>query len=184
MDGKMNFLLSFIPLIAILLYIPAVCISDWRTRTFPAQWFIPLIAGCIPTTIAYLLESPERNYLLMELSLGLCLILFIMAYLKAIGGADFIFASIIIISMQFNPLKFPRVFFALDFFWTLVLVQILVVAGVLIYNMMNRMVPENTSFSRLMWSMANTWPGKFPHAPNMLIISVAFLSTLIMEMVI
>ena len=163
-----------ITLIMILLYIPCVCYSDWKTRTFNFIYFLPLIIWGMFTTILYLLVSPARNFWLMGLTTILCGIMLAAAIGGAIGGADFWFASFIMVFLQFNPLVTPRSFFALDFFWTLLLVTICLPIIIYGYNLLEYHPPK-------------TFIGKLTHFPDglpfMLPISFAFLATLIMEMI-
>ena len=165
---------QIITLILILLYIPCVCYSDWKTRTFNFLYFLPLAIWGMFTTILYLVESPTRNFWLMGLTLIMCCILLATAIIGAIGGADFWFASFIMVFLQFNPLVVPRQFFALDFFWMLLLVTVCLPPIIYVYNLLEYHPPE-------------TFIGKLTHFPDgvpfMLPISFAFLVTLILEMI-
>jgi len=105
-----------IPFFAILIYLPFVCISDWRTRSFDFLYFIPLICVCAPFTYWYFIGSPERNYMLIGVTLLLCLVWLALAFKGIIGGGDFVFASIIMIFIQDYPFVVPRTWFPLDFF--------------------------------------------------------------------
>ena len=184
MGSEMNWY-EYIPAVSFLIALIPFCISDWQTRTIPPRWFAPLLVLNIPALILYLQESPERNYYLLALTLGLCAILFAMSLIGSIGGADFIMASLLMIFVQYNPFKFPRVFFALDFFWTFMLMQVALVAGIFFYNVIHQNTPqEKTGFFKTMWHMGNTCPGYFTHAPNMIVIASAFVATLILEVLI
>ena len=171
-------ILQYLPILTTLLilcYIPFVCISDLRTRTFDFNYFWPLIIIGGANLAMYLLESPTRNYWLLALSLILCAILLTASMIGGIGGADFFFASFIMLFVQYNPFKFPRVFFALDFFWTLMLVSICLPIIIYAYNCVEYNPPT-------------TFIGKLTHCPRgvpfMLVISFAFVATLVMEMII
>ena len=173
---------SYLTVALILCYLPFVCISDIRTRTFNPLYFSPLAVVGLFSTAVYLLDNlAERNIYLLALTGALCLVILVLAIVGVIGGADFIFASMIMIFMQYNPFLFPRVFFALDFFWTFMLIQVALAAGVLAYNFIRNNPGNKEGFAKAMWHMANTWPGKFSHAPNLVVISIAFVATLLME---
>lgn len=160
--------------VMILCYIPLVCWSDIKTRTVPFWWFVPLVVAGGITEAMYLMESPDRNLYLLGLTWVLCCILFLAACRGAIGGADFWFASFIMLFVQFNPFKFPRIFFALDFFWTLLLVTLFIPILIYAYNLFEYDPPK-------------TFIGKLTHYPRgvpfMLPISFAFVATLAMELV-
>jgi len=166
--------IEYVPTLLILLYIPFVCISDWRTRTFNFLYLIPLMVINVPLVYLYLAESPLRNYYLMGMTLVLCLILLGVALYGAIGGADFWFASLIMITVPFNPFLSIRRYFPLDFFYTLLLTAVYLPIVIYIYHIKNRdKLP--------IWKMLTAFPGKFPY---MLPISFAFIATLIMEVMI
>jgi hypothetical protein len=164
---------QIITVILILLYIPCVCYSDWKTRTFEFLYFLPLAIWGMFTTVLYLLDSPARNFWLMGLTLVMCGILFAAAIIGAIGGADFWFASFIMVFLQFNPFVVPRQFFALDFFMILIAVTGCLPLVIYAYNHLEYHPPK-------------TFIGKFTCFPDgvpfMLPISFAFLTTLILEM--
>jgi hypothetical protein len=180
--AEMITIFSYLTLALILCYIPFVCVSDIRTRTFNPLYLSPLAVVGLFSTAIYLLDNlAERNIYLLGLTGVLCIVVLALAIAGVIGGADFIFASMIMIFMQYNPLVFPRVFFALDFFWTFMLFQVALAAGILAYNFVKNNPGNKEGFTKAMWHMANTWPGKFSHAPNLVVISAAFITTLIME---
>ena len=164
---------QFITVILITLYIPWVCYSDWKTRTFNFAYFTPLIIWGIFTTYTYLIESPPRNFYLMGITICLCAILLIESLVfKAFGGADFFFASFIMIFVQYNPFVIPRSFFALDFFWTLMVITVTLPLVSYAYNLLEYHRPK---------TLLGMF--KFPDGmPFMIPISVAFLTTIILEM--
>jgi len=170
-----EFNLPIFTTLIILGYIPFVCYSDIKTRTFEFNLWLPLILTGIANLIVYLAESPGRNFYLLGLSLVLCVVLLAFSYVGGIGGADFFFASFIMLFVQYNPFKFPRVFFALDFFWTLLLVTIALPIIIYAYNLFEYDPPK-------------TIVGKLTHFPRgvpfMLVISFAFVATLIMELIV
>jgi hypothetical protein len=172
---KMNFgvdTLQAIVIIMILCYIPLVCYSDIKTRTVKFVWYLPLIVIGTACLNAYLSDAPERNIYLLGLTVVLCLILLAASGLGAFGGSDFFFASFIMLFVQYNPFKSPRIFFALDFFWTLFIVMMFIPIILYAYNLFNPKSP--TSFKgRLTY---------YPRGvPFMIPISFAFIATLIME---
>ena len=164
--------LQYAVVVAIIAYIPYICYSDIKTRTVDLRVWIPLVVIGGMATIIYLIESPPRNYYLLGITIILCGILFAGTLIKALGGADFIFASIIMLSMQYNPFVFPRAFFALDFFWTLLLVTICLPPIIYAYNLFEY-DPSKTFIAKLT---------HFPRGiPFMLVISFAFIATILME---
>jgi hypothetical protein len=170
-----NFLQA-ITVILILLYIPCVCYSDWKTspRTFNFLYFLPLAVWGGFTTILYLSDSPVRNLWLMMLTLIMCCIILVPALLGGIGGGDFWFATFIMVFLQFNPFVTPRLFFPLDFFLVLIATMGCLPLVVYAYNLLEYQPPK-------------TLYGKFFQFPDgipfMIPISFAFLVALIMEMI-
>jgi len=164
---------QIITVILVLLYIPCVCYSDWKTRTFNFIYFLPLAVWGIFTTILYLEESPARNFWLMGLTVVMCCIVLAVAIIRGIGGADFWFASFIMVFLQFNPFVTPRLFFPLDFF--LVLLAVMGCLPLVIY-----------AYNCLEYNPPKTFVGKLTYFPDgvpfVLPISFAFLTTLILEM--
>ena len=176
-------ILEYIPVIAILCYIPFVCISDWKTRHVNFLYFTPLIVACAPSFYNYVIESPARNYWLFGLTVILCCILLALAVVGAIGGADFWFASFIMLFVQYNPFVFPRVFFALDFFWTLLLITICLPIPIYFYNKAHRNDMFDDVTQKEGYGVIAMFT-KVPHGvPFMIPISFAFVATLVMEMV-
>ena len=172
-------LIEYIPVLLILLYIPFVCWSDYKTRTFESLYFLPLLGIGALTTYNYLMQSPPRNYYLMGLTVVLCLILLAISLLGGIGGADWLFVLFIMIFVQYNPFIFPRVFFALDFFWTLLLTAVYLPVLAFIYNYSNGNHKDyNISPPYSTVQMFTRFPGGFPY---MFLISFAFVATLILE---
>jgi hypothetical protein len=157
----------------ILCYIPLVCYFDVKVRMFKLVWFLPLIITGVITLAMYVLESPDRNFYLLGLSIILCGVLFAISWIGGIGGADFFFASFIILFVQYNPLHFPRIFFALDFFWTLLLVTITLPIIIYFHNVLEYNPPKT------LIGMFTYYPRGIPF---MLPISFAFIATLLMEM--
>ena len=167
-------LIQYIPAILILLYIPFVCISDWRTRTFNPFYYIPAVLVNIPLLYLYLVESPLRNYYLMGLTIMLCLLVFAIALTGIIGGGDFWFISLIMLTVPYNPFLEVRRFFPLDFLYTTLLVGIYVPLIVYLYHFYKK--------DRLpIWKMLTVLSKEFPY---MIPISFAFILTLAMEMVV
>lgn len=121
----------------------------------------------------YLSESPARNYYLLLLSCALVVIAFLLSFFGAIGGADFWFISAIMIFVQYNPFKFPRVFFPLDFFWTLLLTACYVPVLVFFYN-------KWKGNDLPVIKMFTTFPNGIPF---MIPISFAFIVTLLIEII-
>jgi hypothetical protein len=158
----------------ILCYIPLVCYFDVKIRAFKLVWFTPLIVIGLFTLVMYVLESPERNFYLLGLSLILCGIILAISLIGGIGGADFFFATFIILFVQYNPFHIPRVFFALDFFWTLLLVTIALPIIIYFHNVLEYDPPKSVI------GMLTYYPRGIPF---MLPISFAFVVTLLMEMV-
>jgi hypothetical protein len=162
-----------ITLILILLYIPCVCYSDWKTRTFEFIYFLPLAIWGGFSTILYLLDAPSRNLLLMGITVVLCLVVLAAALLGGIGGADFWFISFIMVFLPFNPLVTPRQFFPLDFF--LILIAVMGCLPLVVY-----------AYNALEYHPPTTIWGRFFHFPDgmpfMIPISAAFLITITVEM--
>lgn len=159
--------LDSVPFFAVLLYIPFVCISDWRTRRFNPLWFIPLICVCVPFLYEYLSTSPTRNFVLMGVTIFLCLIWLGLALIRAIGGGDFLFASLLMIFIQDYPFVVPRTWFPLDFF----LITWLCACALPIVAYANNF--EHRKEYSLKWMLTH-YPGGFPY---MIVISIAFLIT-------
>ena len=169
----MGSVFDMIPALAILLYIPFVCYSDIKTRTVPLWWWMPLVVvSCIPL-MSYLSASTERNWHFFWISLMLCCVFLCMALLNAIGGADFIFASIISIFVQTNPFHYPRVFFVIDFMIILCIVAVFSPICVWIYNTI-----KGNRYGVV--DMFRKIEGGFPW---MIGISAAFIIALIVEMI-
>lgn len=167
----MTSLYEYIPLVVILAYIPYVCYMDWKYREVPLRTWIPIVAINFIMLYQYLIESPARNYYLLALSCGLCIILLVLSAFKAIAGADVIFGSIILITFQYSPLVFPREFFPLDFFWNLCLTTVYLPVLIYFYNLRK----GNK------YSIVNMFT-KFPRGiPFMIPISFAFIATIIIE---
>ena len=164
---------EYISALLILLYIPFICISDWKTRTFNFLYFIPLIIVNIPLLYIYLSGSPMRNYLLMGLTLILCLVVFVMAVAGVIGGGDFWFITIILLTVPYNPFITIRKYFPLDFFYTLMIVACYIPIIIYLYHVRRKdKLPLK--------EMLTSFPGHFPY---MIPISFAFVATLAIEMV-
>lgn len=166
-------MIEYLPVASILLYIPFVCWSDWKTRTFPFPVMLLLLVNVIPL-LHYLGESPERNYYLLALSLGLCVIALLLAVINAIGGADFLFISAILIFVQYNPFRFPRVFFPLDFFYTMLVTAAYLPVVVFLYN---KWKGNEYPVVQMLTKFPDGFPFMFP-------ISFAFVVTLVLEIVI
>lgn len=164
--------IEYIPAILILLYIPFICISDWRTRTFDPFLFLPAVLIDIPLLYLYLAESPMRNYYLFGLTIVLCIAVLIVALYSVIGGADFLFISLIMLTVPYNPFLEVRRFFPLDFLYTLLIVGIYIPLIIYLYHFIKK--------DRLpIWKMLTVLPKEFPY---MISISFAFVLTLAMEM--
>ena len=170
----MHSLIYYIPVLSILLYIPFVCYSDYRSRSVPFLWYLPLILLNSLPLYLYFIESPPRNYWLFGLTIALCLILFWLAVLKAIGGGDFWFATFIMIFVPYNPFLPARTFFPLDFFWMLCLTAVYLPVITYIYNVWKR---NRYTF----FGMLTRFPDGFPY---IIPISFAFIATLFVEMII
>lgn len=165
-------LLQYLPSLMALCYIPYVCYSDIKYRKVNPLYFTPFLLIGIPCMYNYLLESPERNFILLQFSVVLCAVMFVLALLKAIGGADFIYASLIMLFIQFFPPRFPRVFFPLDFFWTLIILLAFMPIVAYFYNLYHK--------KALPFRQMFTIGGKFP---GMILISLALVITMIIEVV-
>lgn len=174
-------LIPYLPTLCILALIPHICFSDIRTRTVKTWVWIPVIISGIISLGLYLQESPERNLYLLGLSIALCIGIFAVAIIGGIGGADAIFASCIMLFIQYNPFHFPRVFFPLDFLWTLLMITITLPIWIYGYNLYlgNLKGDELTSTKPYTFIEMLT---KFPRGvPFMIPISLAFIITLLME---
>ena len=164
---------DMIPALCILALIPFLCLRDIRTREIPVWWWAVPVFASIPTLYFYLAESTIRNWYYFGISLLFCGVLLCMALLNIIGGADFIFASIITIFVQTNPFHYPRVFFVIDFMIFLCVVCAFVPSIVWAYN-----TYKGNKYGLV--DMFRKIPG---HFPGMLIISAAFVIALVAEMI-
>ena len=162
----------YLPALAIMAYIPLVCYSDIKSREMNPKYFIPLaVIGLFSLTL-YFIESPARNYWFFGLTIGLCVIFFGLTLIRAIGFADAIFVSLILLIMQYNPFTSIRIFFALDFFWMVMIFLCATPIYIWIYNTRHK-----NKYPVL--EMLTSYPR---HIPYMVIISIAFIGTLIAEM--
>jgi len=166
----------------ILAYIPIICASDILTRRFDFKWFIPLILVGIAYLAEYILESPTKNLYMLGFTFLLIGILLGISLFKGMYGADVFFATFIMLFVQYNPFIFPRVFFALDFFWTLLLLTCFLPIPIFIYN----------KWKRMDWDDINKEHGygvikMFTHVehgfPYLVIISLAYVLTLLIEVI-
>lgn len=164
---------EMLPAIAILCYLPFVCYSDLKSRTVPWKWWLPLIAIGTPFLIAYMQQSFTRNWYWLGISMMFCGVLFCMALLRMIGGADFIFASLITLFMQTNPFRYPRVFFSVDF----ILFMFLLFAFVPTIVWLNNRLKKNR------YGVLDMFRKIDGHFPMMFVISAAFIIALISELV-
>ena len=175
----MTDLTEYIPSLLILAYIPFLCLCDVKTRTVPWKYWTPLVIVNGFYLVKYLNESPERNFYLLGLSIALCLILLMMSYFGSFMGADWIFASIILMTIQYNPFKFPRVFFAMDFFLVLMLITCFVPIVIWAYNFREGNLWGDEVISKKPYTLKEMLT-KYPRGfPFMLVISLAFVITLI-----
>ena len=165
--------LEYIPVLLILLYVPFVCISDWRSRTFNVMYYIPLILINAPLLYLYLAESPARNYYFLGLTILLCLVTFALALIKSIGGGDFWLITLMMITVPYNPFITIRKFFPLDFFYTLMITACYLPLVIYVYHIHKK---DKLPFKQ----MLTQFPGDFPYT---IPISFAFIATLIMEIV-
>jgi len=176
---------SVIPIVTALLilcYIPMVCYNDIKYREFNFMLWIPLIL-CGSTYLAeYILESPTKNLYMLGFTFLLIGILLGISLFKGMYGADVFFATFIMLFVQYNPFIFPRVFFALDFFWTLLLLTCCLPIPIFIYN----------KWKRMDWDDINKEHGygvikMFTHIergfPYLVIISLAYVLTLLIEVI-
>ena len=174
--------LPFITACMILLYIPAICGMDILYRRFDFKLFIPLIIVGIAYLAEYILESPINNLYLLGFTVLLIGILLGISLFKGMYGADVIFAALIMLFVQYNPFTFPRVFFAMDFFLTLMLLTCCLPIPIFIYN----------KWKRMDWDDINKEHGygvikMFTHIergfPYLVIISLAYVLTLLIEVI-
>jgi hypothetical protein len=118
----------------------------------------------------------------MALTMALCLILLAISLLGGIGGADWLFATAIMVFVQYNPFIFPREYFALDFFYTLLLTAIYLPVLTFIYNYWKGNHKDfNIAPAYTTKEMLTRFPGGFPY---MLPISFAFVFTLAIEVLV
>jgi uncharacterized membrane protein len=169
--------LDYLPVLLILAYIPFMCWSDWKTRTFNFAYLIPLMVVEALLLLRYLDESPIRNYYLLALSAVLCLIPLVMALLGKIGGCDFWLIAIIMIGVQYNPFLFPRYWFGASFLFMLLLTMCYMPIITWILNYRAGNMAKRYSFLR----MLNEWPGEFSRAPLILPISFAFIMAMVID---
>lgn len=169
----MGSIFDMIPALCILAYIPFVCYSDLKHRSVPVISWLPLIILSTLPLLSYLNASTERNWYFFEISLLLCGVLFCMALLKGISGADFIFASIIAIFVQTNPFHYPRVFFVIDFMVWLCVVAVFIPI----------IVWANNRLKGNQYGVIDMFRKIDGHFPWMFVISAAFIIALVMEMI-
>ncbi len=182
-------ILPYIPVLLILCAIPYFCWSDIKTREVHPKYIAAIAFLSVPSLLLYLSESPERNYYLFALSIGLCLIPLILSTVGGIGGADFWFISVILVFVQYNPFHFPRVFFPLDFTYTLLIISVYTVLIIYLLNIYHKrnktelLYEGGVSVEQTPYTFIEMFT-KYPDGiPFMIPISVAFVATLIMEMV-
>lgn len=169
----MHPLTQYIPALLILLYIPFICISDWRSREFNVMYYLPIVVINTPLLYIYLVESPARNYYFLALTIILCLVVLALAIYRGIGGGDFWLITLMMITVPYNPFITIRKFFPLDFFYTLMITACYLPLVVYIYHIHKK---DKLPFKE----MLTQFPGDFPYT---IPISFAFIATLVMEMV-
>jgi hypothetical protein len=103
----------------------------------------------------------------MGVTIFLCLIWLGLAFIRAIGGGDFLFASLLMIFIQDYPFVVPRTWFPLDFF----LITWLCACTLPIVAYANNF-KHRKEYS--LKDMLTHYPGGFPY---MIVISIAFLIT-------
>ena len=174
--------LPLITAVLILIYIPFVCFSDIRYRSFDFRLWLPLILCGVAYLAEYLIESPARNIYFLGLTIVLIGVLFAISIFKGMYGADVIFASLIMLFVQYNPFIFPRVFFALDFFWMLLLLTCCLPIPIFIYNKWKGMDWDdiNKEYGYGIIKMFTHIDGGFPF---LVIISLAYVLTLLIEVI-
>lgn len=175
--------IPYIPIIMILAFIPYACYSDIRNRTVSIYHMLAISLLSIPSLLIYLSESPERNYYLFAVSIALCAVLLVTAMIGGIGGADFWFASIIMLFVQYNPFTFPREYFPMDFMWNLLIVMAFIPIPVFLYNKIHRNDKFDEVTNTKGYGVIEMFT-RYPRGvPFIVPISIAFVSTLIMEVV-
>lgn len=169
----MGSVFDMIPALGILAYIPYVCYSDLKHRSVPVISWLPLVVISILPLVSYLQVSTSSNWYFFEISLLLCGVLFCMALLGGISGADFIFASIISIFVQTNPFHYPRVFFVIDFMIWLCVVAVFIpiVVWAINFRKGNK------------YGVVDMFRKIDGHFPWMFVISAAFIIAIVMEMI-
>lgn len=177
---------SIIPIVTALLilcYIPIVCYNDIKYREFNFLLWLPLTLCGTIYLAEYILESPATNLYLLGFTCILIGILLGISLFKGMYGADVIFAALIMLFVQYNPFRFPRVFFALDFFWTLLLLTCILPIFIFISNK----VFHNDKYDEVAQTDGYGVIKMFTHVergfPFLVIISLAYVLTLLMEMI-
>jgi hypothetical protein len=94
--------LLWIPVITLLLYVPLVCYLDIKYREVDHYWWLGFVLINIPVYFALLTIGIYQWWMCLFSFLGV-VIYFIMMKLHYIEGADFVFISMILIFLQFNP---------------------------------------------------------------------------------
>ena len=169
--------------VMILIYIPAVCYCDLKTRSFPFRyWAVLILAGCAYLA-EYLWESPTRNFYLLGFTLILIGVLLGISLFKGMYGADVIFAALIMLFVQYNPVVFPRVFFALDFFYMLLLITICLPIPIFVYNKMHRMDRYDELTQTKGYGVIQMFTHFERGFPFLIAISAAYVLTLLIEVI-
>ena len=174
-------LLPIITAVVILLYIPLACYHDLRTRTFPFEWWLPMVCIGGAYLLEYVTESPTRNIYLLGLTVIMIGILMGISVFRGLYGADVIFAALIMLFVQYNPFVFPRVFFALDFFWTLLLLTVCLPIPIFIWNKVHRYDNYDTATLTEGYGVIKMFTHVERGFPYLLVISSAYVLTLAIE---
>lgn len=160
--------------ILILAYIPFVCYLDYKHRAVDIFWYLPLFLCGLVWLSEYVPNIAPQTLIYFQFSVLLCLILAIPVALKAMGFSDFVFASCIMLFVQYTPFRTERFVFPLDFFVILLVLSAYIPVFTYAYNSLK----GNTYSIR---DMFTKFPGKFPY---MFVISAAFLIAMTVEMLI
>lgn len=163
--------LGWIGVTSIVLYIPLVCFLDMRDRRVPFKYWLPLIF--VNTPVVTLICFSGFPIVSLLVPLALCLIYISMMKLGYIHGADAWFLIFIALFVVYDPPNLQPGLFQVGFYFNLLGILLITAFYVFLHNMRagNR------------YSLIKQF-SEYPRGvPFMFPISIAFLLTLILDVV-
>jgi hypothetical protein len=124
-----------IPAITLLMYVPLVCVMDWKHRRVDHDWWTGLVLINGPlyislcTTGTYFIEAQVISFVAAAMA-------FAAMKFHYIEGADFMFILFIVWFLQYNPIS-GHWFMALPFFWFLVATLVITAYIIALRNLVN-----------------------------------------------